>query len=215
MALGNKYNNDNSKLLILKPRTQNRDKEKVEPYFEVSSKNEEGKWVEVAREPAVEGNLNRIEIKESEYEGQKLYNVSLYLKDSKANELYLVDLKLNMLTRGLLNSLVNLTAFDEVKLGLYTAKNGYPNIAVRQHGNLIKWKYSLDELPKIDTIIFKGKKMNDYTLVDEFFVSKIKEFSKLIPNSTSGQKEAKSKTDPTNIDSKIDKELDSDDENLF
>jgi len=193
MALGNKNNNDNSKLLILKIRTQDLDKKAIDPIFQVNEK-VDGKWVSTDTTTAVEGQLTRAEVKEGEYEGQKTYNISLYLKDTEAAETYLVDLKLNMLTRGLLNSVLNLTKFDEVKFGLYTGKNGYPNVAVRQHGEMVKWKYSLDEMPTPDEVMFKGKKMRDYSAVDEFFIEKIKELAARV----NGAAPAKSKDKTVN-----------------
>lgn len=183
MPLVKNNNNDNSKLFILKPRTQNKEKEKVEPYFEVNAKNEQGKWVEVDAVPGVEGNLTRLDVKEGEYEGQKTYNVSVFLKDPDGSQTFLVDLKLNMLSRGLLNSILNLSKYEDVKFGLYTGKNGYPNVSVRQHGELTKWKYSLDEMPKPEEVKFKGKIQRDYSAVDEFFVTKLKEFGETLSQS--------------------------------
>ena len=125
----------------------------------------------------VSGDLVKVEHKTSEWEGTIFDNVSLTLQDSAKNETYLIDFKLNMLTRSLLNSLFNLTAFQDVKLGLYTGKKDYPAIGVRQAGELVKWKYSLDEIPVAEEVTFKGRVMRDYSLVDSFYVEKIKELA--------------------------------------
>lgn len=210
MALSNN-NNDNSKLLILKVKTKDAEGKEIDPTFQVSQKGENGKWSPTGTVSNVAGDLTRADVKEGEYEGQKTYNISLYLKDLDAAETYLVDLKLNMLTRGLLNNLLGLTKYEDVKLGLYKNAKGYPAVAVRQKGELSKWKYSLDELPKVESITFKGKKMNDYTAVDDFFISKVKELGEKL----SGSQTKVVKTDKPTESAPADHDTQEKEEDLF
>jgi hypothetical protein len=186
MARGSKSNNNNddSKLFIFKIKITDENKKKLDaPIFEVREKSPQGQWIISGTENSFAGDLSRAEVKVGEFEGQPTYNISLYFKDKTANETYLLDLKLNMLTRGLLNSLLNVKEFEDIKISLYQGKNGYPAVAIRAHGELVKWKYSLDEMPPVESVTFKGRKMNDYSQIDEFFIAKIKELGSKLSGS--------------------------------
>lgn len=175
--LGNK-NTDSTKLLILKVKTRDAAGKDIEPIFQVNEKNPEtGKWGPVSSTPTVSGDLVRADVKEGEFDGQKTYNISVYLRDLELNETYLVDLKLNILSRGLLNSILNLANFKDVKISLYTNAKGYAAASLRQNGEMVKWKYSLNEIPPAVEVQFKGKTQRDFTPSDEFFVEKVKDFA--------------------------------------
>lgn len=207
MAFGKSDNNDSSKLLIFRLRTKNPEGEKVDPYFEISAK-EGGEWKQIDSAGFVNGNLAKADVKEGEWEGTKTYDVNLYLKDAVANETYLLSFRLNMLTRAIINSILNLPSTDDVKISLYTDKKGYPAAAVRQHGEMVRWKYSLDEMPKPESVTFKGKKMNDYTETDSFFVGKVKEFGVKLTSKNSGSVSATNNKKVTNKVEDFDPELD-------
>jgi len=177
MSLG-QDNQNNGKLFILKITTKGVDGKEVPPAFSVSEKNQEtGKWAVTGSVSSVSGELSRIDIKDNEWEGQHYNTVSLYFKDSVLDETYLVDTKVNMLSRSIFNSLLNLENYDEVKLGLYLNKKGYAAVAVRSHGDMVNWKYSLDEQPKPEEVKFKGKIQRDYTEVDSFFIEKLRDLA--------------------------------------
>lgn len=184
--LGNK-NQNTGKLFVLKPKTQDADKKKLDtPVFEVREKNETGQWVISKTVSFVSGLLTRADIKENDWEGTKYFTVSLYFKDSAEDEMYLTEWRLGMLSRAVFNSLLNADLSKEVKIGLYTSKKGYPSASVRQGEDLINWKYSLDEVPAPEEVKFKGKIQRDYTETDNFFVEKLRELSaRLAGNSSS------------------------------
>lgn len=169
-------------LYILKPRTQTRAKEKVDPYFEVLAKNDQGKWAETESVSQVGGDLVKCEHKQTEWEGNKFDNINLTLRDNEKDETYLIELKLTMLTRSLLNSIFNLEEFDGLKISLYTSAKGYASSALRRHGDMVKWRFSLDEIPKPTTVLLRGQKVNDYFEIDQWFLEKVKELSERLHN---------------------------------
>lgn len=179
--LGNDNQNDNSKLFILKIKTQDAEKHKIDPCFQISEKNKEtGKWATTGTVTSVSGDLTRLEIKEHEYLGEKYNSISAYLKDNDTQEMYLLDLRMNLLSRSLCNSFLGLTDYTGLKISLYTnKKNGYPAISVRSHGELAHWAYALTDVPTVDEI--KDKKGNvvkrDYSDLDNFYIEKLRELS--------------------------------------
>jgi hypothetical protein len=174
--LGNDNQNDNNKLLILKLIVQDAQKHKIDPTFEIREKIE-GKWVVTGTNASVSGDLTRIEIKENNWEGNVYHTVSLTLKDSVLGETYLVDTKLNMLSRSLYNSLLNLEEYTDLKIGLYTSKKDFASVALRQKGNMVNWKFSLSEIPAPIEVSFKNKIQRDFTPTDDFFIEKLRELS--------------------------------------
>lgn len=177
--LGQDNQQNNGKLFVLKPKTHDIDKKKLDhPVFEVSEKNEQNKWTVTNTVPSVSGRLSKLEIKEWDWEGEKNYTASLLIKDDEAAESYLVDFKVgNMMNRAIINSLLNINTEESIKIGLYTSKKGYPSGSVRQGENLIDWKFGFEDQPKPEEITFKGKVQRDYTEVDRFFVEKLKELA--------------------------------------
>jgi hypothetical protein len=162
MALG-KNNQDNGKLLVLRIQNKTTDlKTGVEtplsPHqFEISEKID-GKWtVRPELESRVSGNLSKIQIEEKEYEGNPYKAFKFYLNDSETNETYLLDLRSTMVSRNLFNSLLALETFDGLQISLYnktSKKDGkdYTNVSLWQGENMVKGKFSLDELPKPEEI---------------------------------------------------------------
>lgn len=175
MAIG-RQPNSSSNLSILKIKVKNEAMQPVDPYFQVTKK-VDGKWQVVSTsENFVSGQLTRLANKTTEYNGEKIQQVEALLQDG--DEAFLLDLKFTLLNRGLINSFLSLTDLDTpVEISLYTSKSGYPSAAVRQNGELIRWKFSIDEQPKPEVVVFKGKEQRDYTPVDNFFIDKIDEFS--------------------------------------
>lgn len=183
MSLGNQ-NQNTGKLYVLKPKTVDADKKKLDqPTFEVREKNESGQWVITNHVASVSGLLTRADVKENDWEGTKYFTVSLYFKDLVEDEMYLTEWKLGMLSRSVFNSLLSADLTKEVKIGLYQSKKGYPSASVRQGDDLIHWKYALTEVPVPEEITFKGKTMRDYTATDDFFVEKLRELSARLGNS--------------------------------
>lgn len=175
MALGKSQGNNNTKLSILKIKVKDENLKPVDPYFQVTEKID-GKWTVVSSsENFVSGKITSVAHKVSTYENEDYDSFTIFLEDG--DDAFLLDLRPTMLNRSLINSLLSLTDLETpVSIQLYTSKNGYPSVALRQNDELIKWKYSLDEQPKPITVMFKGKEQRDYTPIDKFFVEKVTEF---------------------------------------
>ena len=200
MALGtNQYSS--GKLFVLKLRTKDNDKKDVPPYFEVSAKNEEtGKYTVVNQVKDVTGDLVDIQLNEREWEDQTYHEVKLFLADEKTQEKYMVDLRLNLLSRNIFNTLLALETFENLQFDLYQrkAENGkvYPAVSVKQNGERTNWKYTLDEVPKIETAVVGKKKVTDSTALDEFYVQKLTELkAKVTAASKAVKKTAPTKTE--------------------
>jgi hypothetical protein len=208
MALGRKNKTPSGKLLILKIKTQDADKHAIPPHFEISEKGADGKYVKRDQtETQVQGTLVKVEVKEEDYKGDKYNKVSIILSDE--DEIYLLDTRVNMLTRSLYNSLLSLTSFDDVSISLYVYKKTdkatgavteYPAVSVWQNGQQVKWLVPIADQPKPVSVIFKGKKQNDYTEVDNLFVEKLKTFSKVVESASKGSKSKKPTPDIPSTD---------------
>ncbi len=207
MALGRKGKTQTGKLVVLKITTRDKDKKDIPPCFVVSEKGVDGKYhAREKTETAVEGDLVKIEVKDQEWEGEKYNTVAIYLVDG--DELFLIDARVNMLTRSLFNSLLSLKTFERVTISLYTFKKKdkktgkdaeYPAVSVWQNEEQVMWSVPIAEQPKPVVInLPKGKVQNDYTDCDDFFLAKLREFSKVVDAaakaSTKNKKEAPANT---------------------
>lgn len=189
MALGN-TNQSTGNLFILKFTTKDKDKKAVPAHFTVSKKGTDGKYGVVDSVTRVSGNLYKVDIKEQDFRGDKYKTVALYLKDGE--EAYLLDFRFTLPSRSLFNSMASLESYDNLAVTAYDGKNGYPAIGLWQGDKMVKWKYKLDELPAPETVKFKGKEMNDYTKVDEFFEKELNLIAaKLGGNKKSGKAASK------------------------
>lgn len=96
-------------------------------------------------------------------------NVNINLSDWKIN--YVIQSWFNSLIRTTLNCLLNINKGDNISITPYPWKNDFPWIAVRQWEELVKWKMSWDaQKAMIEAVEFKGKKMNDYTKLEEHLI---------------------------------------------
>jgi hypothetical protein len=153
----------------------------------------------------ISGDLISIDTRTGKFEGKPILNVTLGLRDPEKNEIYFTSFVANSaFGRGLANSILNLQDFTNVQIGLYSQKNKetnkvYPAVALRQGTKeaTVKWKYDpkTDENVKAETFKGRGGKTeSDYTKVDEFLFSKIKEMSETVksnrPKSTAPEKTA-------------------------
>ncbi len=202
MALG-KQNKIEGKAYSLKLKLKDGDKFLEIPQFDVQEKQGD-KYVSIARETDVAGDLVKVETRVGDYEGQPIRNVTLALKDYEKGEIYYVGFSLGSgLGRGLANSILNLVKHDKdgnvvaanfsnVQIGLYgqkSKKDGktYGAVAVREGENTetVKWKYDPaakdSPLPAIREFAGKGGKIEkDPTEQEEFFLAKLNEFAKVV-----------------------------------
>lgn len=161
------------------------------PIFEVSKRdNKTEKW-EVLPESAtnVSGKVVGLDAKDFKHEGKLISSVNLTLEDG--DDVYFITFSYTNIGRNAMNSLLNLKDFEtpiEVRLYQTKPKEGkdgkeaksFPAVAIAQGEELVKWAYSLEDLPKIEKIKFKGEWQSDTTNIDEFFKTKMTEFSKVI-----------------------------------
>lgn len=185
MALGNKKN-DNLNFLILKIKTKDEEGKQVNPYFQIT-KRVEDQWVVQEDKPtSVSGTIYKVQQKVTEWKDEKIPRIDVYLKDGE--DAYKIELKYTLLTRSILNSLISLEdASKVVELSLYTNKKGYSAVMVKAGDEILRWKFSLDELPKPNVVVFKGKEQRDFTPLDNFFEEEVVKWS----NKLLGEAESK------------------------
>lgn len=186
MAFGKTVKKD-LKAFSLKIKT----KDLAKPEFLVSER-QDGKFVELAeRESTVSGNLIGIEPKDFNWQGKTIKSVNVTLTDN--DQIYFISLPFSNLGRGLMNSFLALKKFDNVEIGLYQTKpkvaggKTYPAGSLRQNGEMVRWKFSQDQLPIADEIVFKGEKMRDWTKQEDFLCEQLKELNKVIRSTTPAQ----------------------------
>lgn len=181
MAYGNGQKYDKAdNLIFFSPTSKDVNKQKVAPHFTVA-KLVNGK-IEKSSETATEvtGSLVKLDIKDREYNGIVNKEAKLYLKDASVNELYVLSLSFRMDSRSLFNGLLNLQTNDPITVSIYENKKGYTSYSLKQNGVRVDWKFSLDDLPQPTSVTFKGKTMNDYSIVDDFFAEELNKLSEFL-----------------------------------
>lgn len=110
----------------------------------------------------VDGILTRIAKRERMYENNKILSIDIDLRDGDAIYCLNVNLASGM-TRGLLNSLCNIEDFAHkmVRISAYLNKNGFLNSSVSLDGQNIKWKYPIEEVPKVEKFVRGSKEFSD------------------------------------------------------
>lgn len=186
MLGGNQNNNNN--LIVLKVKDSVKDEGgndvRVPPFFQVSRRNEEKKFVVDGQETRVEGTLRNIVAEEKEWDNpkskkkEKYHVIKVTLDDEDADETYLLDLRLNILTRSLLNNLLSAAKGDLVSISLYE-KDGWSRAGVRVDGELTDWKFKAEDIPKPSVIKDEDGEVvkKNYKKVDQFFLDAIEEFT--------------------------------------
>lgn len=159
-------------------------KDLPKPEFVVSERQGD-KFVELPeREYNVSGTLIGVEPKETKWEGKIIKSVNVTLTDG--DQIFFVTVPYSNLGRGLMNSLLNLKAFNDVEIGLYQTKpktdggKTYPATALRQAGEIVRWRYEQKDLPPPEEIVFKGEKMRNFESQEIFFAAQLKELNAVI-----------------------------------
>ena len=180
MALKNNDYDNNSSLILVKISQRDENDKKTDPHFVISRKVDD-KWVQdTTTYKSISGDITRIDISEYEWEGIPQKSIKVYLKDSDAHELYGLTIKSGILGRDILNKLITLESLNNVQIDLYTNKKGYANSAVRQNGEIVKWKFEFADLPKPLEITHPktGAVISrDYSELEELFFNATKEFA--------------------------------------
>ena len=110
----------------------------------------------------VEGELVRIAKRERMWENNKILSVDMDLRDGK--DIYCLNVNMSSgMTRGLLNSLCNIPDFagKVIHFGAYVNRNGFLNASVSIDGQPVKWKYPIEEVPKVEKFTRGSKEYTD------------------------------------------------------
>lgn len=179
--LGNN-NQSNNKLFILKIKTKDAEKKDIPPVFAISEKVDD-KWQQTKENKDVCGDLVKIETEKREWEGNEYDTIKVYLEDKEVQETYLLDLRQNLLSRNIFNTLLGLKDYSNVSISLYENKKGdktYPAVSVKQAGARTEWKFKLEDLPKIKKVKVGKKEVTDSTELDQFFIEKLNELGEAL-----------------------------------
>lgn len=175
MAYGNNTYTNNTSLFFFTPRSMDKDKKEVVPHFEISKSVGDNFEKQSDGATEVSGDLVKVDFKEKEFNGVKTKRVYLHLLDKTAGERYIVDLNYRMSTRSLFNAISSLNTFDNLVIGIYRNKKKFEAFWIKQNGNRVEWKYKPDDLPHAKELMFQGRKMYDYSEVDEFYEKELTE----------------------------------------
>jgi hypothetical protein len=179
MALGRNGNID-GKLIILQARLKDADGNKTKPYFSISDK-VDGSWVQRSETTdRFSGTLKKFLVKTKDvYRDGKVVDkmnlLDVYVEDG--DETYLASFTFKISTRGLMNRLLNLTSPENVQISLWQDDKGYEVLTLRQNDQVVKAKYSKEEVPSPPEVKIRGSLVRDYFEVDQFFIDKINSFS--------------------------------------
>jgi len=129
------------------------------PYFEISEKNKDTGKVEPtgATETVVSGNLIDIGEMKSELYPDKFHGYMILqdMSASKNGESYRLNFSMSNVMRNIINNLAGADQpLQDVKISVYTDKQGYAKGFVTVNGAKVDWKYSWEE---ISGLIVKNK----------------------------------------------------------
>jgi hypothetical protein len=175
MALNTNTAKNQNKLYILKVRTQDAEKKPLPVHFEVFEKKTievegkpEDRWVTATTTKDVTGDLNNIEVT---------------LVDDSQKESYLLDLRYNMVSRSLFNSLFGLNSFENLEIGVYQTKpktadgKSYASISLKQNGKRVDWKFDKNSIPPIETVKIGKKEVSNFDNMNEFYIKHLQNLS--------------------------------------
>jgi hypothetical protein len=187
MALGKNDSYTQGNLIVLTLLTRDENKQDIPATFQVKRKNEKGDWVtDDETFSYVKGDLFRLETYINEWVDEKTKKkmvakgFKVMLRDQEAGDIYLLDCKLNMLTRGLLNKILALTSFKDVTLGVFRGNNGMNNNYVKVGNEKVTWKFDKAEMPvpvEIKHPVTGDVLDRDRSELDKFLLDAAEEFA--------------------------------------
>jgi len=166
--------NSTGKAQIYKLKIQ---KETGVPKFVQQEKNDEA-WEDTKSFSDMEGYLKSISMEQFTWEGKTKNSLKVIMTDNVTDEKIIITMYMDNATRSMLNSLAGAEDLSGV-LRLEARKYGktekkYPTIFVKMNGNQCRWKYPIDEIPKI----IETKNSRDITV--DWDDSDANEFFKLV-----------------------------------
>lgn len=186
MGRGSQSSSSFGKTIWVKVKT----KEGEAAHFELSSGSGADR-VEEGTEKKLSGFLTGVQHRLSDYQGKVTDKIQIKLTDPKAGdngETYVIETStIGSIGRNIMNSLLNLEdTTQEIALSLYNNKdNGYPNIGIYAGGEMLKWKYGIEEQAKYVSEVevkekdSKGKivtrKKKEFLGLADFLLNEVKE----------------------------------------
>lgn len=122
------------------------------PYFFRQEKLND-KWIDTDTFQNMEGYLKSISMESYTHEGKSKQSIKITMSDNMTDEKIIITMYMDNATRSMLNSLAGaedlsgLLRLEARKWGKTEKK--YPTIFVKIDEKPIKWKYPIDEIPKI------------------------------------------------------------------
>lgn len=175
MGLGN--DRKNMKYVSLRIMVGEGDKKAVDPAFVLSQKTEHG-WVKGEAFQYVTGELIDIKKDKYVYQGRDVPQIALFLYDKSEDAVYKVEMGYSGLTRSILNSLMNIPDYKDLKIIVYkkTLKEK-DNLVVP--GSVVWYNFSSDRQKgdwlvqpedikaKFTKVVIRGKEETDTFPADE------------------------------------------------
>lgn len=154
-----------------------RTKGEHKPHFQVKFHAGEKDYEDKPNVTFVEGYIKSIEPGEYEWEGDTIKTFTIVMVDK--NDMYIVETSYTMISRSILNMLSSIEFPGRIKLALYYAQSGYPSAYMENNEEQLNWNYSMGDMKKHIKSFDgpKGKKLNDYSALDEFFEGEINALS--------------------------------------
>lgn len=182
MARGNSKQSD-YKVFFVKLLSKDRD----EPVFEFVQALGKDKTGEPEYYNNLEGTLVQIEPTSNEYDGKQILGFRAHFVDTVVKERYIFSASFTWLTRGIIDSLLNLDEYDDVSISVYTktgsgdfAGKTFHNAYVRRGDEASGWKHGNDVFKPLVTELplRKGQTRpeRDYYDLDKFLQEEIEKY---------------------------------------
>lgn len=126
------------------------------------------------------GKLTNVQIKEREWKGENIVNLTFTLKDVLGGEMYMVSVGINHLGRSIINTILGLKKpYGEFEIRVWNGKDGFPRATILHNDEKTGWKYTIEELKKYvveNTVKKKGVTVveRDYFELDKFLLDDLR-----------------------------------------
>lgn len=194
----------------------------VNPYLKVLQKNQEtGKYENTGNDiTEIVGDLVSIALTSFTWEKQEIQKVRLIFADDGVKESYLLELNLSSSGRSVINCLASLESNKNISLQVYRNKRGRVTFAVKQDGQKVSWKYSMEEVPPAVEILHPktgAVVSRDYEDVDNFFINELECIATKLGIKLGGKPATEKAPDdkPAVLETQAAKEQDAQEDDLF
>lgn len=146
----------------------------------------------------VEGRLASISYHESEYQGETIKQWRLYLENGNDRAILSIGFS-GSFTKGLINSLLSADLSQPIMFSCYM-KNDYNQPSIKQAGQIVKWKYQLDEIPKPKKVTVGTKEVTDDSEVAAWITQQVEFINSLLKKSIPATKPVETTDEPSELD---------------